>query len=418
MPLRRYSLYLWMMILLTACNLDQSSQTAIPATLPPGTPHLVTAWAEGGNLYVWRTGDAFARRIASGGVIQPFVSPDGDRIAFTRGPAGAPDSLWLVMSTGAQEQQLVREGSPGTYLNAQIGQVLWWDATTLYFNTLQRAVPASTPRHDLYIANVITRTASQILGPGEGGRISFSPSHQKIALIKAGEYGKNNGRIRVIDPLAQLPSTDLLFFTGVATGGHSGFYPPVVWIEDETALLTAVPEQDLLYAEDQGEEMPATAIWHLPIGEPSNRQVVGSIMASFFGMPRWSEDGTQMLYLTRPNSETFQIMLADGLGENAQEIDTGKAGEIEMPAWIPGTSQFFYSKNEAGHVLIASDEDAPRALSNQTILAPHFIRPTQYVFIAPQGEGYELLVALDDQSIQTIGQISSMVVFDAVWVTP
>ena len=381
-------------------------------------PHLVTAWAEGGNLYVWQTGDVFARRVASGGVIQPFIAPDGARIAFTRGPAGAPDSLWLVTTDGALEQQLVGEGKPATYFQAQMGQVVWWDATTLYFNTLKRDVPASTPRHDLYRANVITRDVSQILAPGEGGRITFSPNHDKIALVSAGDYGKHNGRIRVIDPLAQQPAIDLLFFTGVATGAHSGFYPPIAWVEDEGALLAAIPDKDVLYGEDEGKEVPETVIWRLPLATPSDREMVGAIPASFFGMPRWSEDGGHMVYLTRTDGETFQIMLADAIGENAFEIDSGKAGEIEMPAWIPGTTQFFYSKGQAGQVLIASLDELPHALRDELTLAPDFVTPTQIVYMTSHEDRYDLRTTVSDQSAQLISELGGLVVFDAVWVNP
>lgn len=417
MPLIRPALYLWMILVLTACNLADTATTPIPPTLSPDTPHLVTAWAEGGNLYVWQTGDAFARRVASGGVIQPFIAPDGARIAFTRGPAGAPDSLWLVSTDGALEQQLVGDGNPTTYRESQMGQVVWWDATTLYFNTLKRVVPASSPQHDLYRANVVTRTVSMLLGPGEGGRISLSPKREKIALVIAGDYGKHNGRIRVIvDPLAQLPSVDLLFFTGVATGAHSGFYPPLTWTEDESALLAAIPNQDVLYDEDKGEDAPETVIWHLPIETPSDRKTVGTITASFFGMPRWSDNGTQMLYLTRTDSDTFQIMLADETGKNAVDIDSGKTGEIDMPTWITGISQFFYSKGQAGNVLIGARDELSHPLRDETILAPRFVTASQFVFMASQDNRYELRTAFSDQPALTIGEIAGLVVFDAVWV--
>jgi len=417
MPVIRPALYLWMILILTACNLAETATTPIQPSPPSDTPHLVTAWAEGGNLYVWQTGDSFARRVASGGVIQPFVSPDGVRIAFTRGPAGAPDSLWMVSTDGALEQQLVGDGKPATYREAQMGQVVWWDATTLYFNTLKRAVPASTPQHDLYRANVVTRAISMLLGPGEGGRISLSPKREKIALVSAGDYGKHNGRIRVIvDPLAQQPSVDLLFFTGIATGAHSGFYPPITWTDDESALLAAIPDQDLLYSEDEAADVPETVIWHLPIETPSDRKTVGTIPASFFGMPRWSDDGTQMLYLTRTDTDTFQIMLADATGENAVDIDAGKTGEIDMPTWISGTHQFFYSKGKAGNLLIGARDELVHPLRDETILAPNFVTATQFVFMAPQDSAYQLRSAVSDQPALTIGELAGLVVFDAVWV--
>lgn len=408
---------LCLLLLLAACNLNEPNGTPLPPTLIPGTPFLVTAWAEAGNLYVWQTGDPFPRRVASGGVIQPFVSPDGAHIAFTRGPAGAPDTLWLVSTDGSLEQQLVGEGSPASYRSAQMGQVLWWDASTLYFNTLKRGTPDSTPKHDLYRANIVTRAVSLLLTPGEGGRITFSPSHTRIALVSAGDYGTQNGRIRVIDPLAQTPPTDLLYFIGAATGSHSGFYPPITWTQDESALIAAIPDKDLLYSEDKA-EAPETALWRLPIEAPSDRETIGTLAVSFFGMPRWSDDGSHMLYLTRTDQNIFQITLADADGKNPFAIDSGAAGEIDMPQWIPGTTRFFYTRGAAGQLMTAALDELPHALRDEITLSPSFVTPEQMVFLAPQDNAYGVYTAALGQAKTLIGQTSGQVLFDAVWVTP
>jgi len=421
MPVKRYALYLWMMLCLSACNLAQTEPTPVPAMLITNAPHLVAAWAEGGNLYVWQTGEAFGRRVASGGVIQPFIAPDGRHIAFTRGPAGAPDSLWLVSTDGTLEQQLVGEGTPTSYRESQMGQVVWSDATTLYFNTLKRAVPASSPKHDLYRASIITRTISLLLGPGEGGRISLSPKRDKIVLVSAGDYGIHNGRIRVIDALSPETHADLLYFTGAATGSHSGFYPPIAWVEDESALLAAIPDQDLLYSEDKGATVPPTTLWHLPIAAPGERKSIGTLPVSFFGMPRWSDDGTQMLYLTRTAGDVFHLMRADATGANPVEVDSGTVGEIEMPTWIPDTTQFFYTKGTAGHVLMAGRDNAPQPLSETVMLSPRFVTADRIVSFAPRTAdetGYELKTWFLGQPAQTISPLSGPVVFDAVWVVP
>jgi hypothetical protein len=52
---------------------------------------------------VWQTGDTIPRRVASGGVVQPYIAPDGEHIVFTRGPNGATETLWVVDILGTAE---------------------------------------------------------------------------------------------------------------------------------------------------------------------------------------------------------------------------------------------------------------------------------------------------------------------------
>ena len=69
-------------------------------------PALIVAWVESGSLMIWREGDAFPRRIASGAVIRPYLAPDGESVAYVRGPAGDPRSLWIADAAGTSERQL------------------------------------------------------------------------------------------------------------------------------------------------------------------------------------------------------------------------------------------------------------------------------------------------------------------------
>ena len=74
-----------LLLLLTACNLIQSNTASTPLPTADKTAVLTVAWVEAGNLVVWRQGDSLPRRIASGGVVRPYLAPDGQHVAFTRG---------------------------------------------------------------------------------------------------------------------------------------------------------------------------------------------------------------------------------------------------------------------------------------------------------------------------------------------
>ena len=105
---RGRALLLLLLLPLAACSLTTSratqtpDMTSVPATPFPGdapdapdSAPLIVAWAAGGDLFTWRSSDPMPRRIASGGVIRPFVSPDGAWVAYLRGPGGDPRDLWL-----------------------------------------------------------------------------------------------------------------------------------------------------------------------------------------------------------------------------------------------------------------------------------------------------------------------------------
>ena len=153
--------------LLVGCNLNQSQPVA-QATVSADVQGLVVAWVEAGNLVVWREGETLPRRVASGGVIQPFISTTGEFVAFTRGPVGLPESLWVVDINGSTEQQLVGDGTLRGFRSGQsmIGDVQWLDGAVLYFNTFNRNALGAEPLNDLYRANARTRQVSLILPSG------------------------------------------------------------------------------------------------------------------------------------------------------------------------------------------------------------------------------------------------------------
>jgi hypothetical protein len=369
---------------------------------------------------VWQQGETLPRRVASGGVVRPYIAPDGQQVAFTRGPNGAPDSLWIVDINGTAEQKLVGDGAPRRYREGQmqIGDVVWYDDTILYLNTLTQATPAFKPTNELYRANTRTREVPLLLNPGEGGRISISPDKQAIAVVYHGTYGRQDGRIRVIDPLAQTDPKDLLYFIGVATGSHLAFYPEVYWLPDSSAVLVALPDADLIYSDTAAaDEVPLTRLWRLPLATPSDRELIGSVRASFFGLPRWSSDTSQMTYLERqPGTNDFTVLLADTNGANAAPYLSGEAGTLEQPSWIPNSTQFFYTQDNAGSVYRGAVGVEAQPLSPEVVFTPLFVSADLFVFATPAAvaaDGVQLRFARLGAASQPIGSTPKIPVLDA-----
>ncbi|MCU0513100.1 MAG: hypothetical protein MUE40_11075 [Anaerolineae bacterium] len=406
-----------LLLLLAGCAPGAVAPSPV-ATLPPAGPRLVVAWAQGGDLLLWQTGEVAPRRAAVGGVIRPYLAPDGQSVAFTRGPDGAPDTLWHVPLAGGSEQQLVGDGRPLRYRpgDRQIGDVVWLDAEVLYFNTLSRAQPAFVPAHDLYRVQTRTREVALLLPPGEGGRPHLSPDGRQIALVAAGTYGVQDGRIRVVDLLAQQEPRNLLFFVGVATGSHYGFYPPVAWEPGSASLLTAIPDPNGLYSETaSARSTPPTRLWRLPVDQPAGRDIIGTVNASFFGLPAWSPTAAQMLFLERlPGSNTFLAQQAAADGTAPQTLARGNAGLLAMPQWLPG-GQVIVNEGQPGRLLLLAADAAPQLLSQEAVFMPHFVDATLYVYATMGLRGAEMRYARIGQGSQFIGSTGERLpLFDAV----
>lgn len=415
MPLRWIGLLLF---LLAACTppAPGPAPTAEGSSAPG--QRLVVAWVEGGNLMVWSQGEELPRRVASGGVVQPFIAPDGRHIAFTRGPGGRPETLWVVDLAGRAEQMLAGGGTPRSTAGALIADVGWLDGAVLYFNTAAQSPLGLDPHNNLYRANIRTREVALLLGPGRGGRFVISPDRQRIALVYPGTYGRQDGRISVTDPLARIGPRSLLFFVGVATGAEYAFYPELHWLPDSSALLVAIPHRDLIYSETEPDP-PLTQLWRLPADNPGGRTLLGGVRASFFGLPRWSDEGGLLLYMQRvPGSNSFRALAALANGDEPAEYATGEAGALEPARWLPGEGRFVYTQGSAGTVWLGSYGMAPQRLTDEVAYRPLFVSAEMYVFITPQAmaaDGFQMRYAQVGQASQPIGPAgSALPVFDAV----
>ncbi len=405
-------------LLLNACTLAQQP-TAAPT--PVVSSAFTVAWIENGDLMSWQQSTGEVRRIASGGVVHPYIAPDGQNIAFTRGPQGVAESLWVVDTVGTAEQEIASRNNgirPVAAGRPLVGQVGWLDDDTLFFNTLAQTTNDLSARDDLYRAEIRTREVSLILPPTEGGAFTFSPDRQLMVTVYPGTYNRRDGVIRVLDPLGQ-SQDNLLFFDGVSTGASYKFYPEIFWMPDSSAVLVALPDPDLVYDESA---VPATELWRLPVETPSDREQIGTVEASFFGLPRWSWDTAAIVFMRRAQGatdNTFELYIADTNGDNAQLYATGEAGNLQPPQWIDDTANFAFQQDDA--LWLGSPNAAPQRLPNDTepALNPVFAGDGLYVFAAFNSAGQ---VELHYASLDMIGQPSTLIttvgdevpVFDAV----
>lgn len=413
-----------LLFLLSACNLGQTTPLEeVSQSTPITGERLVIAWVDAGNLMLWQTGDTLARRIASGGVVQPFIAPDGQHIAFTRGPQSKPETLWIIDSTGIAEQQLVGE-RPASYTAGenQIGDVVWADNRTIYFNTLYQQDPAYLPFNNAYRVDSRTREISLIANPTDGGRISISPNAQNLVTVYHGTYGRQDAVIRRLDLLGREDPDNLLFYNGVSTASAFHFYPPIHWLPNSDIILLAIPDPDLIYSDTQASELPLTTLWQIPVNNPSERGIIGTVQASFFGLPQWSSDGSAMTFLQRSGeSNQFTAFIADGNGANPRALFGGIVGDIQPPQWLPQSNRYTYAQPLTGSngtrtYFIGSIDSDPAPLSDEAIFTLRFVSDRHYVYIT-QGTGrLDLRFAELDGESQFIGSLNTIPIFDAVYV--
>jgi hypothetical protein len=408
-----YPNWICAVLMLLLVVMSAQSQAVTPsAASSTNLDKLRVTWVESGNLFTLMSGLS-PRLIASGNAVRPYIAPDGKHVAFTRGQGGLPETLWLADMDGQSVSELVilndlaDEGAP-----ILIGQIDWLDNSVLYFNTARMGSLGLERRDDLWRANIDTGEVTKLLSSDEGGAFSISPDRQHLALIQPGLYGETSGQIRFMD--AQTDALhESLSYDAVSTGAEYRFYPEVFWEADSNAVRVAIPNKDLIYDE---EASTPTVLWRLPINGSSEQ--IGSVGASFFGLPRWSSDSAYLVYLRRvgsPTSNQFALMTASGSGENAVQYDSGAAGSFGMPNWLPDVLQFMYPQGEPNQYWLGSPDMPPQPLI-EPLLNPQFVDGTSMVYAAVSDSSVELrYLQLDNSASSLIATINGLEwIFDAL----
>lgn len=378
---------------LTGCELRFGAQpTPTPEpTTPAPLPAAVVVWVEDGDLYVWREDDPTPRVIASGAVIQPYLSPSGSRLAFTRGAQGDARALWVSGIDGTGEQELVtpdvipsiRNGHP------QIDQVEWLGEDAVYFGTRQDYENGSVRDDNLYRA-ALDAEPQLILPPGAGGAFAISPDGQQIAVITAGMYDTVEGQVSLLDPLG-VQVSEKLGFTALRAPNEPPFYPPLAWSDTSDFVRIPVPSRD----------NQRVALWRMPVN--GDAQIFGYITATPDGLPVWA--GARMLYMQAGENGSLMLLLADASGENAQVYATGA---LASPRWLPDAQHFAYEMD--GGLWLGQQDQAPRLLLDQAPEQVVFLTDGSFVYVAA---GTLLRGYIDGSAPEVVANVPSNVLFDA-----
>lgn len=416
----KYALSLILACLLAACTLSSGGRDSAPAATPPdtGSAPLVVAWAVNGDLFVWNSADPQPRRIASGGVIRPFVAPDGANVAYLRGPEGEPRSLWISDTRGATERQLLDAQTLAAGESARwLLQVVWsLDSRTLYFNTrVSTALGESefpVPADDLWSVDPQTGTRARLLGDGAGGQIVPSPDGQRLALAAAGDYsGEMPGAIRFYHLANRQIEGQPFEFPAVATASESRWVARPQWLPDGSGVQVAIPPRDLVYGSG-----PETALWWLPVG--GHPEQIGAVDADFFTLPAFSADGSWIVYAPRraaPDQNALALVLARADGAEPTTIFEGDITSLVFAGWLPTGNRFL--AQQGGALWLAGPDLPPVAFPAEAVNVIDVVwaDPATVVYSAESQGAFVLYFTLLDvpTAPHLIAQIEAYPFFDA-----
>ncbi|MEZ4669109.1 MAG: hypothetical protein R3E39_14475 [Anaerolineae bacterium] len=362
---------------------------------------LAVTWVEMGNLWIWQEGDSSPTRLVQDGVIQPYLSPDGQHIAFTRGDVAAR-SLWVVKRNTGELANLYSASADEP--SVALDQLQWLNNDTIYFNTNKFVGPFGQRQDDLWRAAISTGIVELQLAAGQGGFFSFSPDRRYIALVRAGVYGEKLGNISVMN-LDDNSRRSLLEFPAISTGSEYALYPPVQWNSDSNGLTVAIPPENAIY--DDGTSLP-TAIWYLAIDGKSTQ--LTSVLSSFFGVPSISPNRMFLTYVRRKGAVTNnQVELVVAASDNSQQTvyAAGNIGTLSTPTWLPEGNQFFFINGDIGNYWVGTPNQMPERLA-EPMYYPHFVDNHTYIYATYPGSPYELRYAhLGDQDSYLIATFNN-----------
>ena len=382
--------------------------------------HLIVAWLDNDEFMVWQSGEPAPHPIASkfttGYPRQVLISSDAHYVAVT---VINPGSLWIAAPSENNLIEVVPNqvlpapnGDPksATIVNLQRGA-----NSTFYFTTLDQPSHYAFHNEDLWFVDAAsaTRTYKQLLPSSQAGSFNLSPNHQHIAIVQSGTYGAVDGKISLVDGAGQNRKA-VMNFSAVSSGSDDSFYLPTFWEADSAAFNIAIPHKDLVYNDNSA----LTTLWHVAVDGTETQ--LGSVQATVFGLPQWSDDGKTITYMRRLgdiSTNQFELMIASGDGSNPITYANGTAGEIGVPHWLPNSNQFVYSQGELGDYWLGQAGQPPQALPGK-IFNPQFIDSSTYVFATAPGDTFELRYAhIGDASSTLIATVHNVVpVFDALLV--
>ena len=303
--------------------------------MPGGSPHRIgnltatsaawsqdggrIAYAKHGDLFVAQSNGSAPRKVASvaGEIADPAWSPDGKRIRFTAyDEQRRLSDLW--------ETSVERSGAHRLFLGGASGDCCGrWTPDGRYF---------------------VFYRQGQIWAMAEPRRLAWR-SHPKPVQI-------TSGAVRFVDAL---PSKDSqrLFAVGVAPRGEmnsfdtrTGQFVPLLGGISADFGAFSPDRQWIAYV-----SYPDGALWRSKPDRSERLQLTQPATGSFATLPRWSPDGTQILYSAAAAGQVPRLYLIPASGGQPQLVMPGLNQVNSDGTWSPDGKRICFggASGTAGH---------------------------------------------------------------------
>jgi dipeptidyl aminopeptidase/acylaminoacyl peptidase len=319
------------------------TRVAVPTITPPATeipkPRLRSglriAYIDGQrNLWIWDEGQEPLLLVGTNDVEKVRVSPDGERIVYTRSIDRIRESIWVIQPNGSGEKLLLDELaiakiSPVENAYAVVPFQIRWITGT------HRLAMSTWPIYDgmrtgfnkdLFILDAESGDIRQVFAQGEAGLFFLSPDGKRVAL-------SHPGQIDLADVDGNNLQTGVLRFNAKYRGNPYLSFPQ--WSPDSSHLRIAVPPDP---------EIPhgGTVIWEVQ-ADGTNPLRLGEIEADALTSVSFSPDLSRLTYLRKTGGDAPDAYLdlwitnADGSGAVKKET-----GQLVLQSWSPDSRRFIY----------------------------------------------------------------------------
>jgi Tol biopolymer transport system component len=286
------------------------------------------------NLWIWDEGQEPLLLVGTNDIEKVRISPDGERIVFTRSIDRIRESIWVIQPNGGGLRMLIDELgiyniSPVMDAYAVVPFQIRWIAGThhLAMSTWPIFDGVHTEfNKDLSILDVDSGDIHQIFAQGEAGLFFLSPDGKRVALSHAGQ-------IDLADVDGKNLQTGVLRFNPNYHGAPYVCFPQ--WSADSSRLRIAVPPEN---------ETPngGAVIWEV-LEDGTNPLRLGEIESDALTSVSFSPDLNRLAYLRKTGGEApdayldLWISSADGSGTVKKET-----GQLAMQSWSPDSRRFIY----------------------------------------------------------------------------
>jgi hypothetical protein len=307
---------------------------ASPGTTPLPSGSLKVVYIKGGNAWLWTDGGTPAQLTTTSSVGDVKISDDAQVVAFIRN-----GELWAINADGSNLHTLAGTGYLAGFTPSDGGtvQVRAFDfapgSHQVFFNTGIQTEAYFVPQYDLHSVDADNPSPTQLLSPGDGGNITFSPDGTWIALTTPETINaiRTNGS----------DYRSIFTFPMVLTYSEWFYVPDVVWISTGDGVYIVVPAHDPLANPSE-----TTKFYYVPLSGSPAQLAEFPAAPAFFSRPLVAPNGSQVLYIKQVGTSpaSYEIHLIDASTADTNYGSFASLGGLTN--WSPDSSHFVFTKDD------------------------------------------------------------------------